>query len=47
MAGSVTPAAQPDAARNARYTELLGLYRQLYPALRDVMAGLAAFKAKR
>ena len=32
--------------RAARYGELLGLYRQLYPALREVMAGLAAFKAK-
>jgi xylulokinase len=46
MAGSVAPAARPDDARCARYAELLGLYRQLYPALRDVMAGLAAFKAR-
>jgi xylulokinase len=45
MAGSVAEAAMPDPARSARYAELLGLYRQVYPALRDVMAGLAAFKA--
>ncbi len=44
MAGKVESTIEPDAERHARYRELLALFERLYPATREIQAGLAAFK---
>jgi sugar (pentulose or hexulose) kinase len=45
MSQATVPGALPDADRAARYADLRRIYEKLYPALREVMADLAAFKA--
>lgn len=44
MAGETTPV-HPDAARGARYAELLAIYRGLYAATRDLNRRMVAFAA--
>lgn len=46
MAGAVDARIEPDPARNAAYRELLAIYESLYPALREPLARLAAFRRK-
>jgi xylulokinase len=46
MQGEVVLTVEPDMARAAVYGELLGIYRDLYPALRDTFARLAAFRTR-
>ncbi|HEX2527758.1 MAG TPA: FGGY-family carbohydrate kinase [Geminicoccus sp.] len=46
MAGRIERRIEPDAARHARYGELLALFERLYPQLRAIYADLAAFKQK-
>jgi sugar (pentulose or hexulose) kinase len=43
MCGETTLAAEPDMADAARYAELLGIYREIYPQLRETFARLAQF----
>jgi predicted component of viral defense system (DUF524 family) len=37
---------QPCPKRSAAYAELLGIYRELYPRLRETFAKLAQFTAR-
>jgi sugar (pentulose or hexulose) kinase len=46
MSGGVTWVAEPSPEASARYRELLGIYRDLYPQLREVFSRLAAFSAR-
>jgi hypothetical protein len=43
MAGPTTRRFEPDAKANARYRELLAIYKDLWPAIADWNARLAAF----
>jgi xylulokinase len=44
MCGEVTDAAEPSADRTARYGELLEIYREIYPQMRDTCGRIAAFQ---
>jgi xylulokinase len=44
MSGTVTDAAEPNAHRTSRYAELLDIYREIYPSLRDTCGKIAAFQ---
>ena len=44
MSGEVTDAAEPNADRMARYAELLEIYGEIYPRLRDTFGKIAAFQ---
>jgi sugar (pentulose or hexulose) kinase len=44
MQGAVVATTDPDPGRAGRYRELLGIYAELYPALRTTFARLAAFR---
>jgi xylulokinase len=46
MQGEVALTVEPDAGRFAVYQDLLAIYRDLYPALRESFARLAAFRAR-
>jgi xylulokinase len=46
MQGGVVLTVEPDAGRAAVYRDLLAIYHDLYPALRDSFARLAAFRAR-
>jgi xylulokinase len=45
MCGEITRETEPCPQRAARYAELLGIYRELYPQLRETFAKLARFTA--
>jgi sugar (pentulose or hexulose) kinase len=45
MCGRTTAVYAPDDARHARYRELLAIYRDLYPQVRDLARRLSAFAA--
>jgi xylulokinase len=45
MSGETTDSAEPEAARAARYAGLLGIYRDIYPQLKETFRKLAAFRA--
>jgi len=44
MTGAITATFTPDPAAQARYAELLAIYRRVYPSLRAVHADLARFR---
>jgi xylulokinase len=44
MSGAVTDAAEPNVDRTARYAELIEIYRDIYPSLRDTCGKIAAFQ---
>ena len=46
MQGEVEVAVDPDPARVRDYAELLGIYRDLYPALQTTFARLAAYRTR-
>lgn len=43
MAGEITRETEPAPARAARYAELMAIYREIYPRLRDIFARLSRF----
>lgn len=45
MCGAITRETPPNPQNSARYRELLGIYRELYPRLRDTFNKLARFTA--
>jgi sugar (pentulose or hexulose) kinase len=45
MAGAITRETEPLPSQAARYGELMGIYREIYPRLRDTFAGLSRFTA--
>jgi len=47
MCGQIAASAEPDPCRTARYAELLEIYREIYPQLRQTYAKLADFAASR
>lgn len=47
MGGKVELTTEPDPERHAQYQELLAIFRQLYPATREIQTALAAFKHRR
>jgi xylulokinase len=47
MSGEITRETEPCAPRQARYAELLEIYREIYPKLRQTFGKLARFAAKR
>jgi xylulokinase len=46
MCGKSTLETHPSPQRSAAYAELLGIYRELYPRLRETFAKLAQFAAR-
>jgi len=46
MCGEITRETEPRPQHSARYAELLGIYRELYPQLRETFAKLARFTAR-
>ena len=46
MQGRVVAVVEPEPAQAPVYRELLGIYRDLYPALRGIFARLAASRAR-
>jgi xylulokinase len=44
MSGEVTDAAEPNAERASRYAELLEIYRDIYPQIRDTCGRIATFQ---
>lgn len=46
MQGRTLMTVEPDPAQAPVYAELLGIYREIYPALRGTFARLAAFRAR-
>jgi xylulokinase len=46
MCGEITRETEPRPAPAARYAELLAIYRELYPCLRETFAKLAGFTAQ-
>jgi xylulokinase len=46
MCGETTTVAEPCPGHTARYAELLGIYREIYPRLRETFARLARFTAQ-
>ena len=45
MSGEITREAEPSPDRSARYSELLGIYREIYPRLRETFSRLTRFAA--
>jgi sugar (pentulose or hexulose) kinase len=43
MCGAITRETEPCPNRSAAYSELLGIYREVYPQLRETFAKLARF----
>ena len=43
MAGEITRETEPVPSHAARYLELMGIYREIYPRLHDTFAGLSRF----
>jgi xylulokinase len=46
MSGGITRTAEPSPEASPRYRELLAIYRELYPQLREIFSRLAAFSAR-
>jgi xylulokinase len=46
MCGPITRTSLPQPRNHGRYSELLAIYRDLYPQLRETFARLARFRAK-
>ena len=46
MCGEITRETEPVPEQAARYGELLGIYREIYPQLRETFAKLARFTAR-
>jgi xylulokinase len=46
MCGEITRETEPCPKRAARYAELLGIYREIYPQLRGTFAKLARFAGR-
>jgi xylulokinase len=46
MQGEVVAVVEPESARAPVYQDLLAIYRDLYPALRETFARLAGFRAR-
>ena len=45
MSGDAANLTAPDPQRSVRYAELLGIYRDIYPQLREIFGRLARFEA--
>ena len=45
MAGEITRETEPVPSQATRYRELMGIYREIYPRLRDTFARLSRFAA--
>jgi sugar (pentulose or hexulose) kinase len=45
MAGEITQETEPVANQAARYAELMEIYREIYPRLRDSFTKLSRFSA--
>jgi len=45
MSGAITEEIAPEPDHRSRYAELLGIYRELYPRLRETFAKLSRFAA--
>ena len=47
MSDKAAPETQPSPENRGKYAELLGIYRELYPGLREAFAKLARFKGRK
>jgi ribulose kinase len=47
MSDKATPETRPSPENRGKYAELLGIYRELYPGLRETFAKLARFRGRK